>query len=110
MTLSAAAAVCVVDLLIILFFKVNKSKNVVSPYFVYFSAADNYVAYLSNKVCTVYSDGKINWAAPVIFKSYCNIDVTQFPFDKQSCKLKFGPWQHDASEVNLNGTGSILTI
>ncbi|XP_033637061.1 neuronal acetylcholine receptor subunit alpha-10-like [Asterias rubens] len=85
--------------------KVNSNLLWTPDITLYNCAADNYVAYLSNKVCTVYSDGKINWAAPVIFKSYCNIDVTQFPFDKQSCKLKFGPWQHDASEVNLNGTG-----
>ncbi|XP_022087676.1 neuronal acetylcholine receptor subunit alpha-10-like [Acanthaster planci] len=71
----------------------------------YNCAADNYIPYLTKKICIIYNDGNINWASPVIMKSHCNIDVTHFPFDKQSCELKFGPWQYDGTEVNLTGTG-----
>ena len=60
---------------------------------------------MEKKVNVIYSDGLVNWAAPVIVKSHCQIDVTHFPFDKQDCKLKFGPWQYSGKEVVLDGEG-----
>ena len=83
----------------------NRICNCYHKIFFSYSAADNYVPFFNKKISIVHYDGKVNWASPVIFKSHCNIDVTQFPFDKQSCQLKFGPWQYDVSEVNLSGTG-----
>ncbi len=35
-------------------------------------------------------DGSINYLPPGMFKSICQIDIYQFPFDEQSCHLKFG--------------------
>lgn len=69
------------------------------------SAADKYVPYMEKKVCVIYYNGLVNWAAPVIMKSHCKIDVTNFPFDEQYCKLKFGPWQYSGNETVLFGTG-----
>ena len=36
-----------------------------------------------------------------MFKSVCQIDIYQFPFDEQYCTLKFGSWTHDEFTVNL---------
>ena len=69
------------------------------------SAADKYVPYMEKKVNVIYYNGLVNWAAPVIMKSHCKIDVTNFPFDEQYCKLKFGPWQYSGNETVLFGTG-----
>lgn len=33
--------------------------------------------------------------------STCDIDVTTFPFDKQSCSLKFGSWAHDGTKLDF---------
>lgn len=35
------------------------------------------------------------------------MDVTNFPFDVQTCTVTFGPWQHGANEIMLNGTGNV---
>ncbi|XP_077982031.1 neuronal acetylcholine receptor subunit alpha-10-like [Glandiceps talaboti] len=72
----------------------------------YDNANDKYENYMRNQICVVYSDGYVNWAAPVIFNSYCKIDVRRFPFDKQECPFKFGPWQHDGTEVAIHGIGN----
>ena len=36
---------------------------------------------------------------PGIFKSTCKIDITWFPFDDQSCDLKFGSWTYNGFKV-----------
>ena len=44
-------------------------------------------------------NGEVFWAAPAIFKSSCSLDITYFPFDRQTCRLKFGPWAYKSTEV-----------
>jgi hypothetical protein len=45
--------------------------------------------------------GNIIWNAPFIFKTLCKINVKNFPFDQQHCKLKFGSWQYSAKQLDL---------
>jgi hypothetical protein len=44
-------------------------------------------------------NGTIKWNPPVIYKSYCAIDIEYYPFDEQNCTLKFGTWSHDGNLV-----------
>ena len=46
-------------------------------------------------------DGNNTWLNPALFKSICSVDVTYFPFDDQTCYLKFGSWSFDISKINL---------
>lgn len=43
--------------------------------------------------------GKVLWTPPAIFKSSCEIDVRYFPFDQQTCFMKFGSWTYDGFQV-----------
>lgn len=43
----------------------------------------------------------INWIPPSIYQSSCTIDVRYFPFDEQSCQMRFGSWTFDAQQVRL---------
>nr|XP_054764076.1 neuronal acetylcholine receptor subunit alpha-10-like [Lytechinus pictus] len=72
---------------------------------IYNNAADAYKPYMFNKIVKVEHDGHINWASPCIIQSSCQLDVANFPFDYQKCPIKFGPWQHDGSELMLSGSG-----
>lgn len=49
---------------------------------------------------TVYYSGEIVWKPPALYKSTCEIDVEYFPFDEQSCLMKFGSWTYDGYEVS----------
>ncbi|KAM4859520.1 acetylcholine receptor subunit alpha [Thomomys bottae] len=46
--------------------------------------------------------GHITWTPPAIFKSYCEIIVTHFPFDEQNCSMKLGTWSYDGSVVTID--------
>ena len=49
----------------------------------------------------VASDGTVFWSPPARLISSCKIDITDFPFDKQVCALKFGSWSYDQAQVRV---------
>lgn len=71
----------------------------------YLSSADgNFEVTLATKA-TIYYQGLVEWKPPAIYKSSCEIDVEYFPFDEQTCVLKFGSWTYDGFKVpgSVNG-------
>ncbi|XP_055335167.1 acetylcholine receptor subunit beta-like 1 [Paramacrobiotus metropolitanus] len=61
------------------------------------------VSYKSNVV--IYSKGDISWLPPSIYKSTCEINVVYFPFDIQTCKMRFRSWTWNSQEVLLESFG-----
>ncbi|XP_033741331.1 neuronal acetylcholine receptor subunit alpha-7-like [Pecten maximus] len=51
-------------------------------------------------------DGVCEWQIGVVSKSACSVDVSYYPFDKQSCKISFTPWGYTDTQVRLNTTSS----
>ena len=47
-------------------------------------------------------DGHCTWDAPVTLNSQCEIDVTRFPFDEQTCDVKIGSWTYPAHKINVS--------
>ena len=45
------------------------------------------------------SSGKVEWKPPAIYHSSCEMDVEYFPFDEQTCVMKFGSWTYDGFQV-----------
>ncbi|EFX87442.1 hypothetical protein DAPPUDRAFT_312255 [Daphnia pulex] len=77
------------------------AENIWLPDIVLYNNADgNYEVTLLTKA-TVHHTGLVNWNPPAIYKSSCEMDVEWFPFDKQSCLMKFGSWTYDGHEVDL---------
>lgn len=48
---------------------------------------------------TLHYTGRVVWEPPAIYKSSCTIDVEFFPFDEQTCGMKFGSWTYDGFQV-----------
>lgn len=44
-------------------------------------------------------DGYTEWFAPTEIHSICKIDINYFPFDEQSCPLRFGSWTYTGTNV-----------
>lgn len=63
-----------------------------------FSADGNFEVTLETKA-QLNNRGMIQWKPPAIYKSSCEIDVEFFPFDVQTCLMKFGSWTYDGFKV-----------
>ncbi|VDN83446.1 unnamed protein product [Brugia pahangi] len=57
----------------------------------------------------VYYTGAVVWKPPSIYKSFCPIDIEYFPYDKQSCSMKFGGWSYNGFQIDTNPTDNIET-
>ncbi|KAG1687027.1 Acetylcholine receptor subunit alpha-like [Nymphon striatum] len=75
----------------------------------YNNADGNFEVTLSTKAALHYN-GDIAWKPPAIYKSSCDIDVEYFPFDEQTCKMKFGSWSYDGFKVDLRHKNEIKGI
>ncbi|CAB0009195.1 unnamed protein product [Nesidiocoris tenuis] len=63
-------------------------------------ADGNYEVTIMTKAI-LHHTGKVVWKPPAIYKSFCEIDVEYFPFDEQTCFMKFGSWTYDGYHVDL---------
>ena len=50
-------------------------------------------------------DGNVSWLNPVIFTSSCEIDITFFPLDDQTCQLNFGSWSYNSQFLDVHPRG-----
>ena len=62
------------------------------------SADGNFEVTLATKA-TLYYEGRVEWKPPAIYHSSCEMDVEYFPFDEQTCVMKFGSWTYDGFQV-----------
>ncbi|XP_060554185.1 acetylcholine receptor subunit beta-like 1 [Ruditapes philippinarum] len=54
----------------------------------------------------VVDSGYVQWEPFQIFKSTCSVDITYFPYDSQTCEMKFTAWSYTPTDVNfLSSTG-----
>lgn len=71
------------------------------PDLVLYNNAADFTDYLMDTNAMVHYDGTIFWPVPTKLQSTCKVDVTYFPFDVQTCKLKFGSWTYDGFQVDI---------
>lgn len=82
------------------------AENIWIPDIVLFNNADgNYELTLVAKA-RLYSNGTVVWKPPTMFRSTCEIDVEHFPFDIQTCYLRFGSWTYAGDELELRHPGN----
>jgi len=64
-------------------------------------SADSRLKEHREALVTVSSDGSVYWIPPAIYKSSCSIDITNFPFDSQTCHFKFGSWSYSGLKLDI---------
>ncbi|OWF43728.1 Neuronal acetylcholine receptor subunit alpha-3 [Mizuhopecten yessoensis] len=68
---------------------------------------DNSVTQISvisdaNLLFRVDNNGHVKWEPPGIYDTHCEIDITWFPFDRQSCYIELTSWGYTIDVVNLS--------
>ncbi|XP_050292921.1 acetylcholine receptor subunit beta-like 2 [Anthonomus grandis grandis] len=77
------------------------SEHIWLPDIVLYNNADgNYEVTLMTKATLKYT-GEVMWKPPSIYKSSCEINVQYFPFDEQSCLMRFASWTYNGLQVDL---------
>ncbi|XP_031636448.1 acetylcholine receptor subunit beta-like 2 isoform X3 [Contarinia nasturtii] len=77
------------------------SEHIWLPDIVLFNNWDgNYEVTLMTKATLKYT-GEVFWEPPAIYKSSCEINVEYFPYDEQTCFMKFGSWTYNGAQVDL---------
>jgi hypothetical protein len=59
---------------------------------------------------TLYHTGHVMYNFPTVVSTYCNIDVSLFPWDKQNCPLKFGSWAYNGQQLDIISVSETLQI
>ena len=47
-------------------------------------------------------NGNVSWLNPMLFTSSCEIDITYFPLDDQTCHLKFASWSYSSEFLDVH--------
>jgi len=64
-----------------------------------FSAVSSFDQMLQTNVIIAY-DGSVSWLPPGLFQTTCGVDIRYFPYDEQKCRIKFGVWTYESTQVN----------
>ncbi|XP_061194170.1 neuronal acetylcholine receptor subunit alpha-5-like [Saccostrea echinata] len=78
--------------------------NIWLPDIVLYNSAEDYTEGYMEALAMVSYEGQVFWPPIVKFRSTCEIDITYYPFDDQLCKMKFGSWAYDGSQVDVFNT------
>ena len=78
----------------------------------HFSADDTYGGGLEKYKTKVIvnSDGNSSWFSPASFTSTCKINVKLFPFDWQTCVMKFGSWTFGGDRLTMTSASDSADI
>ncbi|KAK3095160.1 hypothetical protein FSP39_010894 [Pinctada imbricata] len=49
----------------------------------------------------VENEGQVTWTPFQVFESRCSLDITYYPFDKQTCHIVFIVWTHTLEEIAI---------
>lgn len=63
---------------------------------------DFYIRYMSTGLAT--------WSPADVYEVSCDVDVTFYPFDKQTCKLLFTPWFYMPTEISFHSLRNDLDL
>ncbi|VDI47881.1 Hypothetical predicted protein [Mytilus galloprovincialis] len=55
----------------------------------------------AEKTVRIQYDGEVRWEPPAVLSTSCDMDVTFFPYDSQTCEIELASWGFPADAVNL---------
>ncbi|XP_030383574.1 neuronal acetylcholine receptor subunit alpha-2 [Scaptodrosophila lebanonensis] len=82
--------------------------DVWKPQITLFNAAGDEGNYLSDTQVLLVHDGSFLWVPPALYIAYCNLNMRNWPYDQQTCKLKIGSWSSNNIDAEYSKQKSAL--
>lgn len=76
----------------------------------YYSRAEQIYENYDGFRAVISSQGHVHWEPGGVFKTMCEIDITYYPFDEQTCDLMFGAWSYHTAKMNLTNASSFVNL
>lgn len=76
--------------------------NIWIPDMYLYNTAEKPMDNLDYSRANLYSNGDIIWSRPGLIQSTCSFDLEYFPYDRQTCNLKFGSWVYHKDQMNIS--------
>ena len=84
-------------------FHVIPNDLVYIPDIIAYNAIGGYATGLDAVATFLSSDGTVWWSARGFVTTQCHFDVTDFPFDSQTCEIDFSSWIFSVNNINISG-------
>ncbi|XP_059147495.1 neuronal acetylcholine receptor subunit alpha-2-like [Physella acuta] len=78
------------------------SSNIWLPDILLYNFADDRLQEQRNALVVVNHNGALLWMPQAILRSSCAFDTLYFPFDEQTCVLKFGSWTYNGFKLDIH--------
>ena len=78
-----------------------KSDKVWQPDLELYNAASQPEVFEKNPLVKIYNDGRVEFTRYVSYSFACKLDLKEFPYDKQTCKMLFGSWKYPKKILNI---------
>ena len=86
------------------------SSSIWIPDIYIYNTANNPMSELAWAQATCNSKGEVLLSRPGILVTTCIFDLSDFPYDQQTCLLKFGSWAYSSSKINLEAFDPVADI
>ncbi|XP_012934802.2 neuronal acetylcholine receptor subunit alpha-7-like [Aplysia californica] len=83
------------------------SNKIWLPDILLYNFADDRLSEQREALVVVEHTGHLLWMPQAILNSSCSFDTLFFPFDVQTCHLKFGSWTYDGDMLNIDFIGAV---
>lgn len=58
----------------------------------------------------LWNTGEMFWMPAISMKTICDVDLTNWPYDRQTCIYRFASWTYDGSALNLRNTSNKIDL
>ena len=62
---------------------------------------ENLIKTSTHSNALLFSDSTVIWVPALSMKTFCEVDLAEWPFDRQTCEYKFASWTFDATGLNV---------
>lgn len=66
--------------------------------------SENVIRSSTHSDLILWSSGEMFWMPSISMATICDVDLTDWPFDRQTCIYRFASWTYDGNSLELHNT------